>query len=337
VLVTAIEPQINATYSISGGTLFRFVGNLLSPAGDRGRLSILIYHRMLAAPDPILHDEIDAATFEQHMALLAADFNVLPLGEACARLVRGGLPARAACITFDDGYADNERLALPILKRVGLQATFFVATGFSDGGIMFNDSVIEAVRRAPAGTHDLSRLGLGRYSLHDSASRRAAIDALLAEIKYRPVGERGALVEQLAAAMRSKLPNDLMMRPAQIKRLRDEGMEIGGHTVNHPILAVLDAQQARAEIIDGKQRLEEITGAPVTLFAYPNGKPGRDYGPRDVELVRRAGFAAAVSTTAGAANRASDLFQLPRFTPWDKSPRRFGLRLLANCVRGVPT
>ena len=168
-----------------GGILFRFVGNVLSPAGDRGKLSILIYHRARAAPDPILHDEIDAATFEQHMALLAANFNVLPLGEACARFVRGGLPARAACITFDDGYADNEQTALPILKRFGLQATFFVSTGFSEGRMMFNDGIIETVRNAPAGIHDLSRLGLGTYNFDDSASRRAAIDALLAQIKYR--------------------------------------------------------------------------------------------------------------------------------------------------------
>jgi peptidoglycan/xylan/chitin deacetylase (PgdA/CDA1 family) len=316
--------------------LFRLVGNLLSPAGERGRLSILIYHRARAAPDPIFCDEIDAGTFEKHMALLAAEFNVLPLGEACARLARGALPARAACITFDDGYADNEQTALPILKRLGLPATFFVSTGFSDGGIMFNDGVIEAVRLAPAGTHDLSRLNLGRYSLGDHTSRRAAIDALLAQIKYRTVRERNALVEELAEVMQTTLPNNLMMVATQIKRLHDEGMEIGGHTVNHPILSVLDEQQARAEIIGGKRRLEEITGTPVTLFAYPNGKPGRDYGPRDMELVRRAGFTAAVSTTAGAANRASDLFQLPRFAPWDKSPRRFGLRLLANCIRSVP-
>ncbi len=312
--------------------MFRLIGNLLSPAGYRGRLSILIYHRMLAVPDPILHDEIDAATFEQHMALLAADFNVLPLGEACERLARGDLPARAACVTFDDGYADNEQTALPILKRFGLPATFFVATGFIEGGTMFNDGVIEAMRRAPAGTHDLSRLGLGRYRLDDSASRRVAIDALLAQVKYRPVGERSALVEQLAEAMRSKLPKNLMMRAGQIKRLRDQGMEIGGHTVSHPILAVLDAEQARAEIIGGKRRLEEITGAPVTLFAYPNGKPGRDYGPRDVGLVREAGFTAAVSTLGGVATRDSDIFQLPRFGPWDRNPLRLGVRLLLNCA-----
>jgi peptidoglycan/xylan/chitin deacetylase (PgdA/CDA1 family) len=319
-----------------GSPILRLLGNLLSPDGDRGRLTILIYHRVLAAPDPILHDEIDAGTFERHVALLASEFNVLPLGEACARLTRGSLPARAACITFDDGYADNERVALPVLKRFGVPATFFVSTGFSDGGIMFNDSVIEAVRFAPAGTYDLSPLGLGSHALHDSLSRRRTIDALLPRVKYLPVEERGELVGRLAAAMRATLPEDLMMSPTQIKRLHDEGMEVGGHTVNHPILAVLDAREARAEIVGGKRRLEEITGAPVTLFAYPNGRPGQDYGPRDVELVKEAGFAAAVSTLSGVAGRGSDVFQLPRFGPWDKDPRRLGMRLVLNCVRPAP-
>jgi peptidoglycan/xylan/chitin deacetylase (PgdA/CDA1 family) len=332
-MTEALSPRAGA--NAPGGSLFRFIGDLLSPAGGRGKLTILTYHRMQATADPMLHDEIDADTFERHMALLAAAFNVLPLGEACARLARGALPARAACVTFDDGYADNEQTALPILKRFGLPATFFVATGFIDGGIMFNDGVIEAVRRAPAGTHDLSELGLGSHNLGDDASRRAAVDSLLAQIKYRPSHERDGLVGRAAAAMRVTLPGDLMMRTAQIKRLHDEGMEIGGHTTNHPILAVLDARQARDEIVGNKLRLEEITGAPVTLFAYPNGKPGRDYGPRDVELVRDAGYAAAVSTRDGAAHGGSDMFQLPRFGPWDRNPSRLGVRLLLNCARSA--
>ena len=306
------------------------IGHLISPAGERAKLSILIYHRARAAPDPILHDVMDAGTFRRQMELLSKEFNVLPLGEACKRLSSGALPARAACITFDDGYADNEEVALPILKALGLKATFFVATGFLDGGIMFNDAVIETVRQAPVGIYDLSEFGLDTYSIDDNRSRRATIDALVSKIKYLPVSERTATVKQIAAVMGSTLPTDLMMRPAQIKRLHDEGMEIGGHTVNHPILAVLNEQHALAEIADGKHRLEEIIGAAVTLFAYPNGKPGQDYGPRDVQLVKRAGFEAAVSTTPGAANKASDMFELPRFTPWDRSPGRFALRMLAN-------
>src|SRR4051812_3379730 len=99
--------------------LFRLFGNVLSPAGERGKLVVFIYHRVLPAPDPMLQGEIDAAGFEEHMALLAANFNVLPLREACERLREGTLPSRAVCITFDDGYADNEEVALRILKRFG--------------------------------------------------------------------------------------------------------------------------------------------------------------------------------------------------------------------------
>lgn len=106
--------------------MFRLIGNRLSPSGKRARLTILIYHRVLAEPDPIVNDEIDALTFEQHMELLRSGFNVLPLGEACKRLSEGTLPTRAACITFDDGYANNERIACPILTRLGLPATFCI-------------------------------------------------------------------------------------------------------------------------------------------------------------------------------------------------------------------
>jgi peptidoglycan/xylan/chitin deacetylase (PgdA/CDA1 family) len=308
---------------------------MLAPGGSRGTLGILIYHRVLPGADALLGDDIDAAGFESQMAFLAQEFNVLPLGEGCERLVQGTLPARAVSITFDDGYADNEQIALPILKRHGLTATFFIATGYADGGVMFNDVVIEAVRRAPGGTHDLLRLGLGRCELSDDASRVAAINALLPQLKYRPVSERGDMAARIAGELGVSISLDLMMRPAQIRHLHDEGMEIGAHTVNHPILAVTGDREARDEIVESKRRLEDITGSRVRLFAYPNGEPGRDYIDRDVRLVREAGFAAAVSTSMGIARRASDLFQLPRFGPWDRTPRRMGLRLLAHCVKAA--
>ena len=317
--------------------LFRGLGSLISPAGHRGKLAILIYHRILASPDPLLHDEIDAATFERHMSLLAANFNVLPLGEACARLARAALPARAVSITFDDGYADNERVALPILKRLKLPAAFFISTGFSSGGSMFNDVVIETVRRAPPGNYDLSELGLGNIELDALPSRRAAADRLIAALKHRRPSERQSIVDQLPEALRSLAPKGAMMTPDQVAKLHREGMEIGAHTVNHPILAALSDDEARSEIVTSKRILEEITGAPVDSFAYPNGKPGIDYTAQHVRLVREAGFRGAVSTLPGVAHRGSDLFQLPRFGPWDRNPRRLGLRLMASCATATPT
>lgn len=313
--------------------LARALGSVLSPGGARGRLSILIYHRVLATPDALLDGTIDAAKFEEQMALLASGFNVLPLREAVERLVAGNLPARAACVTFDDGYADNHDVALPILKRLGVPATFFVATGFLDGGRMWNDTVVEAIRRATKPALELAEIGLGPFPLGSTAERRAAVHALLRAIKHRPPAERAAAVERIAATIGEPLPDDLMMTREKVRNLHAAGMEIGGHTVTHPILTRIPDEEAESEMAEGKAVLEETIGGPVRLFAYPNGVPAEDFAPRHVALAKRVGFSAAVTTSWGAARPDSDVFQLPRFTPWDRQPARFGARLLLNARR----
>jgi peptidoglycan/xylan/chitin deacetylase (PgdA/CDA1 family) len=313
----------------------RALGNMLSPGGARGRLVILIYHRILRARDPLLDDTIDAATFAQQMALLASNFNVLPLGEAVQRLARGRLPGRAACVTFDDGYADNHDVALPILKQSGIPATFFVATGFLDGGRMWNDTIIEVLRRAQGPTLDLSSLDLGAPPVSSIDERRTTVHRLLRAIKHRPPAERADIVERIASTIGQPLPGDLMMTRAQVRALYDAGMAVGGHTVTHPILTRISDQEAEAEMAEGKAMLEALIGGPVKLFAYPNGIPTKDFGPNHVALARRVGFSAAVTTSWGAARRTSDVFQLPRFTPWDRHPLKFNARLLLNTRRSA--
>lgn len=296
-------------------------------------LSILIYHRVVSEPDPLILDQVCAGEFDWQLAALCRWFNVLPLREGIEKLRAGTLPLRAACVTFDDGYADNVTVALPILRRHGVHATFFVATGFLDGGRMWNDSVIETLRAAQGDALDARMLGLHALSISTEDSRRSAVDKALAALKYLPQEERQRRVDEFAAQAPRPLPSDLMMTAEQVRQLRAGGMEVGAHTVTHPILARLDAERAASEIRDGKRRLEEITGKQVSLFAYPNGKPGRDYRNEHVGLVKGLGFEAAVSTAWGVARRSSDTFQLPRFTPWDKTPGRFALRLLRNTFR----
>ncbi len=303
--------------------------SLFSPGGKRG-LSILIYHRVLPQKDPLFPGEVDRAEFSSQMALLKSRFNVLPLAEAVQRAKRGSLPARAAAITFDDGYADNADVALPVLQEHGLHATFFVASGFLDGGRMWNDSVIELVRRAPDGVLDASTLGLGTHALHSLADRQRAVPALIGQLKYLPMAERLEQVGRLAQLAGCTLPDDLMMRSSQVKALHAAGMGIGAHTVNHPILARLTDTQAREEIAQGKLALEDLIGEKVTLFAYPNGKPGEDYLPQHVAMARELRFEGAVSTSWGASRGTPDPFQLPRFTPWDRNRLRFVLRLAHN-------
>ena len=94
----------------------RRVGGLLSGSGRAAKLLILTYHRVLPCVDPMVDGTVDAATFEWRMTLLAEHFTVLPLREAVTRLQAGALPPCAVCVTFDDGYADNAAIALPILN-----------------------------------------------------------------------------------------------------------------------------------------------------------------------------------------------------------------------------
>jgi peptidoglycan/xylan/chitin deacetylase (PgdA/CDA1 family) len=316
--------------------LLPFVLGRLSPAGAHARLSILIFHRVVARADPLFPEIPDAGQFERQMRWVARWFNVLPLTKAVQRLARGDLPARALAITFDDGYADNATVAAPLLRSLGLSATFFVTSGVLNGGRMWNDTVIEAVRAAARGTLDLSAHGLGVHEIGDAMSRRAAALQLIGAIKRDPAPRRAARVAAIAEAVGASLPDDLMMSSAQVRGLISLGMSVGAHTVTHPILSRVDDEAARFEIERGRDDLEQITGELIELFAYPNGVPGVDYEARHVQMVRSCGFAAALSTAHGCAARGADLFQLPRFTPWDRSQARYGLRMAANLLHRAP-
>lgn len=292
------------------------------------KLLVLIYHRVLAAPDPLLEGVVDTQTFDWHLRVLRGNFNVMSLRTAVAALRNRALPRRALAITFDDGYADNYLAALPLLQKHGLPATFFIATDYLDGGCMFNDLVFEAARVAAGDELDLTRLGLGRYPLTAPADRRSAAEQIIGELKYLAMDERHARALEVLESAGGTVPADLMMTSQQLRGLAAAGMEIGAHTHRHPILASLDAAAARADIAAGRARLAEILGNDVGLFAYPNGGPERDYRSADVASVRELGFDAAVSTAWGCATTGGDDFQVPRVAPWDQTPTRFLARLV---------
>ncbi len=303
------------------------LAGMASGAGRGASLVILSYHRVLADPDPLLPNEPCADEFADQMALLAKAFVVLPLEDAVARLHQGTLPPRALCITFDDGYSNNLQIAQPILAQYELPATVFVAPGFGSGGRMFNDTIIEAIRRAPDHI-DLTTLDLGRYHFTGPQSRRAAIAQLIDRLKYLPHEARVDRAESVPLALGIDLPTNLMMTPDEVREAHRRGLTIGAHTVSHPILGSLDCATAESEIVRSKQWLEAIISAPVSLFAYPNGRPNRDYSSAHAAMVRRAGFSCAVSTAWGAADGQSDPFQLPRVALWDRNPLKRTARLL---------
>jgi peptidoglycan/xylan/chitin deacetylase (PgdA/CDA1 family) len=305
----------------------RTTATILTATPGTRALLVLIYHRVLAEPDPLLADEPDARAFAAQMDLVARLFNVVDLVEGVKKLRDGNLPPRALAITFDDGYANNLQVAAPLLKARGLPATVFVSTGFTRGGCMWNDLVIESMRRAPA-TLDLQELGLGVLQLTDMAARRRAIDTVLGHIKYLDIDARFDHAAAIAHRAGIGAVNDMMMTEAQLRQLADGGIAIGAHCVRHPILARTADADAAQEIARSKQELERITGRSVEAFAYPNGRPNQDYAARHVTMVRNAGFSVAVSTAWGAAVPGSDPLQIPRVAPWDRSALKYGARLV---------
>ena len=315
-------------------SVFQFASSMGGP-----KLSILIFHRVYPEADPLFPDEPDARRFDKMMGWVKTWFNVMPLDAAVDALKQRNLPTRALAITFDDGYADNRTTALPILERHGLSATFFIATGYLNCGRMWNDTVIESIRRSKTKTLEVGCInafegsGLNSLPIASLSEKRNAIQRIVGQIKYLSATERQATSESIADQCAADLPNDLMMTTGQVIELQHAGMLIGAHTVTHPILAKLGTRDVRNEIFDSKQLLESVLGEEITLFAYPNGIPDRDFQAKDAAIVKEIGFKAAVTTAWGVTTADSDLMQLPRFTPWDNKRLFFGARLIKNMLQ----
>jgi peptidoglycan/xylan/chitin deacetylase (PgdA/CDA1 family) len=168
--------------------------------------------------------------------------------------------------------------------------------------------------------------------LSTASLRRSALEAVISAVKYLDLNFRIELVRRIADRLEVAVPTDLMMTSAEVVELRRAGMQVGAHTVSHPILSKLSPGDMRRELEDSKAFLERLLGERVGLFAYPNGKPGVDFDERAVALVRELGFDAAVTTARGAASNRTDPLQVPRFTPWDRTRWRFGMRMLSNLL-----
>jgi peptidoglycan/xylan/chitin deacetylase (PgdA/CDA1 family) len=321
--VSQVLPRFTAS-------LVRAAGDLIAPRGrGAGRLCILNYHRILATPDPLIDGDPDVETFRWQMRLLAECFNVMPLHEAVQTMASERMPPRAVAITFDDGYRSFYDMALPVLAEYGLPATVFVTTGhMHDKGSMWNDMILEAVRRLPPTMLDLRELGLGELPMRTPEQRRQTARLLTERCKYMALSEREAFTAVLQRRAGVALHQDLMLDADMLRALPQHQVEIGGHTVSHPILAKIGDEAARREIVDNKRQLEAIIGQPLRLFAYPNGKRRADYTAAHVQMLEDAGYSAAFNTETGAATRACPRFELPRARPWDATPGMFAARLL---------
>lgn len=299
-----------------------------------GKITVLLFHKVPQTRHRLSPTELEVSGFEQVLDAVMENFRILPLGEAVAALRRGKLPSKTACITFDDGYPEWVTQVAPALERRNAHATFFVTSGQFDNLPMWNERILHAIDRCAteAPPLDMSEYGVPLLQLRTLQERQAAVRLLDGVIKYlHPIRKEEALQKlESHAGHNSGVPS---MTAEELRHLHARGFAIGAHSITHPILTKCSDDEAYREIAGSREMLEGIVGAPVKLFAYPNGIPGKDFGPEHVEMVRKAGYSTAFSTHSGVATRDTSHFQIPRFTPWGPSSTKMGLQMARNLLQ----
>jgi peptidoglycan/xylan/chitin deacetylase (PgdA/CDA1 family) len=281
----------------------------------RGAL-VLAYHRVLEdASDTPFDPGVVSATpgaLDAQLQLITRHFEVVSPGA----LEADGTAGRRVVLTFDDGYRDNYELAFPVLRRHGVPATFFLATGFIDRPkVPWWDELAWMVRTSP---RDVLQAGAWlRGPLVLEGDRRAAIDELTRTFKALPAARTEEFLDfcgEAAGTGRSDAGGgaDLWMTWQMAAELRDAGMVIGGHTARHPVLGRADEATQRREIEECRRRLQEELGVSMRYFAYPVGLPG-SFDATTRRLLGHAGVTLAFSLHGGYVRRRPlDPYDVPR-------------------------
>jgi len=320
-----------------------------------GQLVVLAYHRVLPPGHPALAYMqpgmyVHPATLRMHLELLGGLMPVVSLGQWLRRAAAAEpLPARAAAITFDDGWRDNFEYAFPLLRARGVQATMFLVTGRVGSGRGFWPErlarlVVEAgedagfVQRAVR----LELLpehipGGDRITLVDTAIEHAKhLSDLEAErrigVLEESVAGRGRMMSALAVggvASTVVWPDAgrELVNWEEVRTMARSGViEFGSHTRDHRRLGnETDPALLAEEIAGSKRTLEQRLGVEPELFCFPNG----DVGPAALALVRRH-YRGACTTRAGWNGPEVDPWQLRRVTLHEDGsadPTRFLARL----------
>jgi peptidoglycan/xylan/chitin deacetylase (PgdA/CDA1 family) len=207
----------------------------LSRLANRNHLRALAYH-----------DVKDPRTFEQQLDHLLEHYTPIDLDRVLHGLAGGQLPPRSVLITFDDGHRTWVDHAAPTMQRRGIPGVVFVVTGVLGSAVPYWWEEMTALR--DTGATDV-----------------------IGYMKRIPDAERLAMLEE-ARSLAAELPTtNTHLAPDDLKVLEAAGLEVGNHTVTHPLLDQCDPTKIAREIGEAKEMLEGVVGHPVRSFAYPNG------------------------------------------------------------------
>jgi peptidoglycan/xylan/chitin deacetylase (PgdA/CDA1 family) len=299
----------------------------LGSYAERGGL-VFMFHRLSEHPDPF-RPGCSVEMFELFCRHIVKHYDVLPLADLEQRRHAGQPLTRTIALTFDDGYADNFWLALPVLERHGLPATVFIVTQpINRGPPLWTSRVawIAEHGRLDGPPPEISGLSL---RLRHPIERAATATALVERLRVLEPTQRDEVIDELAEQLAvedfSGL-QDEMLSWDQLRQMERAGFTAQPHTVSHPILSYLSEHEMEREIGQAKEEIEAQLGRKADFFAYPRGTTA-DFDRRAVDVVRRLGFRAAYTTRFGAVTQRQQPLRLPRVTLYAQDAAHVALQI----------
>ena len=305
---------------------------------------ILMYHRVATPTRDPWALAVSPTHFAEHVDHLARHRRPMTLDRFVRRLADGTLPRDAVAVTFDDGYVDNLRHALPVLAARRVPATLFLASDARQRGRPFWWDELGAIVFDHAGPMEgVVRIGESDRALiwdgepeeagwlgweAPRTARQAVFVDLWTTMRQLTGPARRAALDALSARLGpARCEADRAMDDAELRRLVDDGVfDLGAHSVTHPDLRSLSPEARRHEIAQSRRDCEALAGRAVPGFAYPYG----DFDDAVRAEVVACGFAWACSTRPGhTASAAVDRYVLPRIGIGDWPADRFAAALAA--------
>jgi peptidoglycan/xylan/chitin deacetylase (PgdA/CDA1 family) len=270
-------------------------------------ISIVTYHHVAdhdpAYPyDPNVADATPAQ-FRRQMETVARYGTPIGIDDLIRAIGGAALPKNPVMVTFDDGYLSCHDIALPILRAVGVRATFFIATSFvSERRLYWWERIALLLRGSRRTAFDLTYPAAKAFAVDDPLIHEKLTDIVknTADLDVeRFLCELAvALDVEWTAAVETGHANHLIMTWDQVRAMARAGMDIESHGRRHRVLQTLDRAALDDELAGSRRELEAQLGRPVRALAYPVGR--RINGNRRIrEALAAAGYQIGMSNQSG--------------------------------------
>jgi peptidoglycan/xylan/chitin deacetylase (PgdA/CDA1 family) len=200
-------------------------------------------------------------------------------------------------ITLDDNYKEYYTEVFPLKNKYNFEMTLFVSIDpIENKEPLFVDSLIHAINLSKEKILDLTHYGLKEYPIVIDEEKNKAIVEINEFSKMLSKERRKELIDAIIRQLEidKNSIKKFLLTWDELIEMNNNGVEIGAHTMSHPVLAEIPLEEAKYEISESKRILEQKLNTKVKMFAYPYGYI-ESYNDKIKNHVKETGFLCACS------------------------------------------